>query len=138
MCGRFGLWAEPRQIEPHFHVQLRLPLGPRYIISLGQEILAVGQTEAGLCKAAWLHWGLGPHWSKEPDQVQDEVRIGVRDDGSRAELMELKFRGSMRHSVANPQLRMEKLNGPCLLSASLGHFMVLVLCLWPAFPGHRF
>ncbi|MFO7801355.1 MAG: SOS response-associated peptidase [Desulfovermiculus sp.] len=66
MCGRFGLWAEPRQIEDHFQVQLHLPVTSRYNISPGEEILAIGQTEDVLRKAAWLHWGLVPHWSKEP------------------------------------------------------------------------
>ncbi len=67
MCGRFGLWAEPRQIEDHFQVQLHLPITPRYNIPPGEEILAIGQSEDGLRKAAWLYWGLVPRWSKEPN-----------------------------------------------------------------------
>ncbi|MFO8033069.1 MAG: hypothetical protein R6U22_11045 [Desulfohalobiaceae bacterium] len=49
-------------IESQFQVQLHLTITPRYNIPPGEEILAIGQAEDGLHKAAWLHWGLVPHW----------------------------------------------------------------------------
>lgn len=75
MCGSFGLWAEPGQVEDHFQVQLHLPITPRYNITPGDEILAIGQGEDGLPKAAWLHWGLVPHWSKEPNSGYKMIKI---------------------------------------------------------------
>ncbi|MDZ7761699.1 MAG: SOS response-associated peptidase [Desulfovermiculus sp.] len=65
MCGRFGLWANPKQVADHFQLQEQLPFTPRYNIAPSQEVLAVGQTEEGTRKAAWLRWGLVPHWAKD-------------------------------------------------------------------------
>jgi putative SOS response-associated peptidase YedK len=65
MCGRFGLWAEPQQVQDHFQLQEPLSLEPRYNIAPSQEILSVGQDETGRRHAAALRWGLIPHWSKD-------------------------------------------------------------------------
>ena len=65
MCGRFGLWANPKQVADHFQLQEPLPFTTRYNIAPSQEILAVGQTREEKRKAAWLRWGLVPHWAKE-------------------------------------------------------------------------
>jgi len=60
MCGRFGLWAEPQQVQDHFQLQEPLPLEPRYTIAPAQEILNVGQNEAGRRHAATLRGGSFP------------------------------------------------------------------------------
>ncbi len=60
MCGRFGLWATPKQVADHFQLQESLPFTPRYNIAPSQEILAVGKTMEGKQKATWLRWGLVP------------------------------------------------------------------------------
>ena len=65
MCGRFGLWATPKQAADHFQLQEPLPFTPWYNIAPSQEILAIGQTLEGIRKAAWLRWGLVPHWAKD-------------------------------------------------------------------------
>ena len=65
MCGRFGLWSEPQDIQDHFQLQEPLPLEPRFNIAPSQEILTVGQDENGQRHPAWLRWGLIPHWSKD-------------------------------------------------------------------------
>ncbi len=65
MCGRFGLWAEPQEVQDHFQLQEPLPLESRYNVSPSQEILAVGQDEGGQRHPAMLHWGLVPQWSKD-------------------------------------------------------------------------
>ena len=65
MCGRFGLWASPRQVADHFQLQKQLPLTPRYNIAPSQEILAVGQDREGKRKAASLRWGLVPRWATD-------------------------------------------------------------------------
>ena len=78
MCGRFGLWASPKQIADHFQLQEPLPFTPRYNIAPSQEILAVGQTREGQRKAAWLRWGLVPHWAKDD-------KVGYKMINARAE-----------------------------------------------------
>ena len=78
MCGRFGLWASPQRVAEHFQLQEPLPFTPRYNIAPSQEILAVGQTRAGLRKAAWLRWGLVPHWAKDE-------KVGYKMINARAE-----------------------------------------------------
>ncbi len=65
MCGRFGLWPDPQEVQSHFQLQEPLPLGPRYNIAPGQEILAIGQDSNQVRKPSMLHWGLIPHWAKE-------------------------------------------------------------------------
>jgi putative SOS response-associated peptidase YedK len=65
LCGRFGLWANPKQVADHFQLQEPLPFTPRYNIAPSHEVLAVGQTREGTRKAAWLRWGLVPHWARD-------------------------------------------------------------------------
>jgi len=78
MCGRFGLWATPKQLADHFQLQEPLPFIPRYNIAPSQEILAVGQNREGTRKAAWLRWGLVPHWAKDE-------KVGYKMINARAE-----------------------------------------------------
>jgi putative SOS response-associated peptidase YedK len=33
MCGRFGLWATPKQVADHFQLQEPLPFTPMYNIA---------------------------------------------------------------------------------------------------------
>ena len=65
MCGRFGLWPDPQEVQSLFQLQEPLPLEPRYNIAPGQEILAIGQGSNQVRKASSLLWGLVPHWAKE-------------------------------------------------------------------------
>jgi putative SOS response-associated peptidase YedK len=78
MCGRFGLWVSPKQVTDHFQLQEPLPFTPRYNIAPSQEILAVGQTKEGTHKAAWLRWGLVPHWARDE-------KVGYKMINARAE-----------------------------------------------------
>ncbi|MBS3777111.1 MAG: SOS response-associated peptidase [Bacteroidales bacterium] len=80
MCGRFGLWATPKQVVDHFQLQEPLPFALRYNIAPSQEVLAVGQTREGTRKAAWLRWGLVPHWAKDE-------KVGYKMINARAETM---------------------------------------------------
>ncbi len=65
MCFRFGLWADPQEVQSLFQLQEPLPLEPRYNIAPGQEVLAVGQDSNQVRKASSLLWGLVPHWAKK-------------------------------------------------------------------------
>jgi len=65
MCGRFGLWAEPGQIESNFKVQLPHSLPLRYNIAPSQEIPAIRLSNDGERELAMLRWGLVPFWAKE-------------------------------------------------------------------------
>jgi putative SOS response-associated peptidase YedK len=75
MCGRFGLWATPKQVTDHFQLQEPLPFTPRYNIALSQEILVLGQTREGKRKAAWLRWGRVPHWAKEDANAKTVIAL---------------------------------------------------------------
>ena len=75
MCRRFGLWATPKHVADHFQLQEPLPFAPGYNIAPSQEILAVGQTWEGKRKAAWLRWGLVPHWAKEDANAKTVIAL---------------------------------------------------------------
>lgn len=65
MCGRFYLSASPDQLIKTFQLQ-RLPhYETSYNIPPGQKILTIVKLDNDIYKAANLHWGLIPHWSKD-------------------------------------------------------------------------
>ncbi|MEO1881484.1 MAG: SOS response-associated peptidase [Methylococcales bacterium] len=65
MCGRFHLIATPEQLIENFRLQ-RLPrYACSYNIPPGQKVLTVVQRADSSYKAAYLHWGLIPHWAKD-------------------------------------------------------------------------
>jgi putative SOS response-associated peptidase YedK len=78
MCGRFGLWADPGQIENHFKVQLPQSLPFRYNIAPSQEIPAIRVSKEGKRKLTMLRWGLIPFWAKE--QSSKYKMINARAD----------------------------------------------------------
>jgi len=67
MCGRFGLWADSRQIAEEFRLGERPDFRPAYNIAPSHKIPAVGQGREGERSFARLVWGLKPHWFKQGD-----------------------------------------------------------------------
>jgi len=65
MCGRFGLWANSRQVALDFGLDAAPAFAPRYNINPSRKILAVGQSKEGERSFSWLLWGLKPHWFKQ-------------------------------------------------------------------------
>ncbi|MBN2232399.1 MAG: SOS response-associated peptidase [Deltaproteobacteria bacterium] len=63
MCGRFGLWATTAEVAEYFALAEVPRVSPRYNITPAQDIMAVGINATGQRRAAWLHWGLVPHWA---------------------------------------------------------------------------
>ena len=78
MCGRFGLWAGPSQIEKHFQVSIPLSLPLRYNIAPSQEIPTVRASRSGERELAMLRWGLIPFWAK--DKSSSYKMINARAD----------------------------------------------------------
>lgn len=65
MCGRFCLTSTPEAIAEFFGFKVKLHFESRFNISPGQPILVVRQNEGHL-EPGMLHWGLIPHWAKDP------------------------------------------------------------------------
>jgi putative SOS response-associated peptidase YedK len=68
MCGRFTLFASGQEIRAHFDLQESFDWSPRYNITPGESIPAVGSSEEG--DSLGIHqfrWGLIPHWVDDPD-----------------------------------------------------------------------
>ena len=79
MCGRFTLTSPAQVIADAFGVEPPSGLEARYNICPSQAVLAVRRTkdDAGR-SAAFLHWGLVPHWMKEPPK--DARMINARSE----------------------------------------------------------
>jgi putative SOS response-associated peptidase YedK len=92
MCGRFTLFEADTILLKEFGAPISFGLTPRYNIAPSQQILAVRpSTGKGGREAAFLRWGLIPHWAKDPS-------IGNRMINARAETVAEKpaFRNAFR------------------------------------------
>lgn len=65
MCGRYVLYALPREIQAHFGLSAPVRYHPSYNIAPTQNIVGVCQPFGGERSAAEYRWGLIPHWAKE-------------------------------------------------------------------------
>jgi len=92
VCGRYALHAHPDVVALQFGLGTAPRLRPRYNISPGSEVLAVGAAGAGRA-AADYRWGLIPHWARD-------AAIGQKLANARGESLEEKpaFRDAFRHS----------------------------------------
>lgn len=60
--------ATPREeLVTRFRLQHALALGPRYNIAPGQPVAAVRESGERGRELVLLHWGLVPHWTKDPN-----------------------------------------------------------------------
>jgi putative SOS response-associated peptidase YedK len=95
MCGRYRLSTHPHALYEQFALELENPdereVPPRYNIAPTQPVLAVRRRPDGRRELVLLHWGLIPHWAKDPS-------IGNRMINARAETVAEKpsFRNSLR------------------------------------------
>lgn len=72
MCGRFGLWAPPDDLEQRFDAEISFGYEPRYNIAPeGPGIAAV--QDASPDEINRLQWGLLPHWVDDPDDFPDLI-----------------------------------------------------------------
>ena len=92
MCGRFTLFEPDKILSKEFGAPISFVLSPRYNIAPSQSILAVRPSMKRKGReAALLHWGLVPHWAKDPS-------IGNRLINARSETVAEKpaFRRAFR------------------------------------------
>ena len=93
MCGRYSLTKEGEEVARLFELLQPPPLAPRYNIAPSQPVVAVLH-DADRDVRHWrhMHWGLVPHWSKDP-------AIGQRLINARSETAAQKpsFRSAMRY-----------------------------------------
>lgn len=95
MCGRYRLSSHPSALYAQFGLALENPderaLPPRYNIAPTQPVLAVRTRPDDRREPVLLHWGLIPHWAKEPG-------IGARMINARAETAaeKVSFRTALR------------------------------------------
>ena len=66
MCGRFALARSPDEITRVFHLTECADFSPRYNIAPGTAIPTIRRSPQGDSVLHLLHWGLVPHWSKDP------------------------------------------------------------------------
>lgn len=79
MCGRFTLTSPAQVIADAFGIEPPSGLEARYNICPSQAVLAVRRVTAdGGRSTAFLHWGLVPHWMKEPPK--DARMINARSE----------------------------------------------------------
>lgn len=81
MCGRYALHADPNVVALQFGLDAAPALESHYNICPGTEVLAVRADKSGARQARSLHWGLIPHWAKDPS-------IGHRLANARGESLE--------------------------------------------------
>ncbi|MEO8197960.1 MAG: SOS response-associated peptidase [Thermoanaerobaculia bacterium] len=96
MCGRYVLTTPGEVLAQIFDTapppeELLAAIVPRYNISPTQQVPIVRHTAAGPRELALVHWGLVPHWAKDPV-------IGNRLINARAETAAEKpsFRDAMK------------------------------------------
>lgn len=66
MCGRFALKAPPAELVARFGLDECADFGPRYNIPPGTDIPVIRLSPEGKHVLHLLHWGLVPHWAKDP------------------------------------------------------------------------
>ncbi|MGG4410825.1 SOS response-associated peptidase [Niallia taxi] len=64
MCGRYSLISELAFLQAKIDFEFYEEISPRYNISPGQDILAVGYNN-GRRVGSYLRWGLVPFWAKD-------------------------------------------------------------------------
>lgn len=91
MCGRFTLAVPPELLAAHFELSSVPELAPRYNIAPTQPVAAIRLTRSGARRLELLHWGLIPHWARDPG-------IGAKLINARAETVAEKpsFRSAFR------------------------------------------
>ena len=68
MCGRFTLAAGPEFIADYFHIDGPIPeFQPSWNITPGGDIPVICELPGNGRSCSLMHWGLVPHWAKEPD-----------------------------------------------------------------------
>lgn len=68
MCGRYTLAAGPKYIADYFKVDGPMPeFKPSWNITPGGDIPVICQAPEDGRTCSLMHWGLIPHWAKEPD-----------------------------------------------------------------------
>lgn len=83
MCGRLSLGVEAKRVEAEFGVELpadyRRHWQPRYNICPSHGLLAVtmDRNREGTVAAEIYQWGLVPHWSDDPNNVQRSINARV-------------------------------------------------------------
>ncbi len=78
MCGRFALKAPPDELVIRFGLDECADFGPRYNIPPGTDIPVIRLSPEGKRVLHLLHWGLVPHWAKDPS-------IGTKLNNTRGE-----------------------------------------------------
>jgi len=66
MCGRFALKAPPSKLVERFELEECVDFQPNSNISPGTDIPVIRQSPEGKRVLHLLHWGLVPHWAKDP------------------------------------------------------------------------
>ena len=66
MCGRFTLSYDAKSIEEYFDAKNGVENTASYNITPSQDIPVIWQDAAAIRHIRLMHWGLIPHWSKQP------------------------------------------------------------------------
>jgi len=66
MCGRYALKTPVSKLVSHFDLDEAVDVVPRYNIAPGTDIPTIRHSPEGKRVMHLLHWGLVPHWAKDP------------------------------------------------------------------------
>ena len=66
MCGRYSIHANPEVVALQFALDSAPQFKPSYNVCPGSDILVVRVARDGRRVARSNHWGLVPHWAKDP------------------------------------------------------------------------
>lgn len=92
MCGRYTLYTHEDELAALFAVT-PLPLEERYNIAPTEPVPVIYAGEHGR-RAAFMRWGLVPHWAKTPDSIRSTL-FNARSETAAEKP---SFRDAMRRS----------------------------------------
>lgn len=93
MCGRYTLAAGPEYIGNYFDLDGPLPdFRPSYNISPGGDVPVVWQAPGNGRACSMMHWGLIPHWAKQPSTKYRMINAKAETLGDRP-----AFRSAFQH-----------------------------------------
>ncbi|MFB6202493.1 MAG: SOS response-associated peptidase [Halorhabdus sp.] len=66
MCGRYGLFTPPSELESRFNVTVDVSLEPTYNAAPGESLPIIANDAPGTLRTA--EWGLIPSWADDPNE----------------------------------------------------------------------
>ncbi len=93
MCGRYTLAAGPQYIADYFRIDGPVPdFQPCWNITPGGDIPVICESPGNGRTCAMMHWGLIPHWARQPDSKYQMINAKMETLNQRP-----AFRDAYKH-----------------------------------------